>query len=112
MKHFESIKNGEISSLQEFKKILSKDSKLRHKNLDKNFFIWMLFTGLEHDFKEDFIQRFAKESREERRNDMVLQKIREDFFRDNPDSFKDAPQEFLDENLNLKKLHQEMFKNP
>ena len=112
MRHFENVKNGKITSLQEFKNILSKDLKLRHKNLDTNFFIWMLFTGLEFDFTESFIQKFAKESREERRNDKFLQKIREDFFKENPDFFEDAPQEFLDENPNLKKLHQGIFKNP
>lgn len=72
----------------------------------------MLFTGLEFDFTEIFIQKFAKESREERRNDIQLQKMREDFFKENPDFFEDVPQEFLDENPNLKKLHQEIFKNP
>lgn len=112
MKHFEDVKNSNITSLQELKKILAKESKLRHKNLDKNFAAWMLFEGLENDFQQDFIQKFAQESREERRNDVELQKIREDFFKDNPRFFQDAPKEFLDENPNLKKLYQNMFKNP
>lgn len=39
MKHFEDVKHGKISSLQEFKKNLSEEPKLRHKNLDANFLI-------------------------------------------------------------------------
>lgn len=111
MKHFENVKNGKITSLQELKKILAKESKLRHKNLDKNFAVWMLFEGLGNDFQENYIQKFAQESREERKNNIELQKIREDFLKNNPEFFRDAPKEFLEENPNLKKLYQEMFKN-